>query len=101
MLAHSDAHIQSGAVLAIAYNADERHQRLLDAGALQHMPAMLSHAEDEREGDALILIRCFASFGTEAQRQALIDAGLVPALIQRFEHNQFRTRLVRCHLIRR
>lgn len=85
--------MQSKALLALcslSTGNDAQTQSLVNAHVLSHFPALLQHQKKKKfQTNAL---QCLSNFAdTEAQVQAVVDAGLVPLVVKQLAHGDVET----------
>lgn len=65
-------------------------QVVLNCDALSHFPSLLSHAKDKIRKEAVWFLSNITA-GNQAQVQAVIDAGLLPKIIENLSKGEFQT----------
>lgn len=63
---------------------------MLNCDALSHFPALLSHPKDKIRKEAVWFLSNITA-GNQAQVQAVIDAGLLPKIIENLSKGEFQT----------
>jgi len=88
--------VQTAALRAvgnIVTGTDEQTQLVLDSGALQLMPALLSHVKEKINKEAVWFLSNITA-GNENQVQCVVDAGLIPMIIHLLDRGDYQTQKV-------
>lgn len=63
---------------------------MLNCDALSHFPKLLTHSKDKIRKEAVWFLSNITA-GNQSQVQAVIDAGLLPKVIENLKHGDFHT----------
>uniref|UniRef100_A0A1I7YV80 IBB domain-containing protein n=1 Tax=Steinernema glaseri TaxID=37863 RepID=A0A1I7YV80_9BILA len=80
LLGHAEVKVQTAALRAL----------VLDCGALQQMPTLLTHLKEKINKEAVWFLSNITA-GNQEQVQAVIDAGLIPMIIHLLDKGEFQT----------